>query len=159
MNRTFVQEMSVSNGALFTTAAEALDAAAAFERTTSKTFQYEIEAKINYDGTALSVIGFYARIKDADGFGAGYVTEVLSDKLRAMQNGINEFVEHLQSTGQHDEAAKIAALLALPAKDVERIYDALTSGLSKAEFIEKIEAESGANISKGFAPAQPTEGA
>ena len=80
-------------------------------------------------------------------------------KLRKMQEGVSEFVAHLQATGQHDEAAKVAALLTLPAEDVERIYDALTSGLSKAEFIEKIEAETGANISKGFAPVQPTEAA
>lgn len=82
-----------------------------------------------------------------------------TSKLRKMQEGVSEFVAHLQATGQHDEAAKVAALLTLPAEDVERIYDALTSGLSKAEFIEKIEAETGANISKGFAPVQPTEAA
>lgn len=86
-----------------------------------------------------------------------YLADV--SKLRAMQEGVSEFVTHLQATGQHDEAAKVAALLTLPAEDVERIYDVLTSGLSKAEFIEKIEAESGANISKGFAPVQPTEAA
>ena len=80
------------------------------------------------------------------------------EKLRKMQEGVSGFVKHLQDTGQHDAAAKVAALLTLPVEDIERIYDALTSGLSKAEFIEKIEAETGANISKGFAPVRGRKG-
>lgn len=92
----------------------------------------------------------------------GHPSEVTFDlgsteKLRKMQDGISEFVAHLHRENQHDAAAKVAALLTLPVEDIERIYDALTSGLSKAEFIAQIEAETGANISKGFAPA--TEGA
>lgn len=62
-------------------------------------------------------------------------------KLRKMQEGVSAFVSQLQREGDHDGAARIAALLTLPVEDIERVYDALTAGLSKAEFLNTLTTE------------------
>ena len=63
------------------------------------------------------------------------------DKLRKMQEGVSAFVSQLQREGDHDGAARIAALLTLDPADMERVYDALTAGMSKAEFLNTLTTE------------------
>lgn len=75
----------------------------------------------------------------------GYPTEVKfdladTDKLKKMQAAVSEFVTVLQAEGDHEGAAKIAAILTLPCEDIETVHDALVAGLSKSQFIEQLEA-------------------
>ncbi len=76
----------------------------------------------------------------------GYPTEVKFDladisKLEMMQAGISAYVSQLQREGKHEDAAKVAAILTLPCEDIERVYDALVAGLTKAQFIDSLSVE------------------
>lgn len=69
-----------------------------------------------------------------------YLVDV--EKVQKMQDGVNAFVAQLRREGDSDGADRIAALLTLDPADMERVYDALTAGMSKAEFLHAVTTQS-----------------
>ena len=59
-------------------------------------------------------------------------------KVKRMQVAVSEFVTTLQAEGDHDGAAKVGALLALPMEDLISVHDALAVGMTRDAFIKSL---------------------
>lgn len=75
----------------------------------------------------------------------GYPTDVTfdlidTDKLRKFNEAVSGFVTELQREGDNDGAARIAALITLPPEQQIKVYEALTAGESKADFLARMSA-------------------
>lgn len=60
------------------------------------------------------------------------------NRIDRLQVAVSDLVTALKTEGSHDDAARVAAILTLPAEDLIRVHDALYIGMARDTFLKAL---------------------